>query len=118
MELSKLKFPKMSGNFLIWILVAFIVLGFGKSSSVLGFNFFNVPDNKFGTSRKHYQGGKGGPVPVARAGIFPAAAPVGFNRFLGGNGLFLVAIIALLFICKDDKKDSRGDHDTEYCEED
>jgi hypothetical protein len=119
MELNKFKFPKMSNNYLIWILVAFIVLGFGNSSKALGFNFFNFPNNKPGGSHKHYPGGKGSVVPVAKGAVFPVGAPGGVGGFLSGNGMFILAIVALLFLCKDDKKkDSRGKREAEYSEED
>lgn len=119
MELSKFKLPKFSSNFLIWAVVIFIVIGFGSSSRALGFNYFNVPDNKPGGSRKHYPGGKGNIVPAPKGGIFPVAAPVGTGGFLGGNGLFLIAVIAVLYLTRDDKKkDSKFKSEAEYCDED
>ena len=59
MELNRFKLPKGTNNFLIWALVAVIVLGFGKSSSILGLNYYNEQDNKgHSRSRKRYSGGK------------------------------------------------------------
>lgn len=114
MEFNKLKFPKMSNNYLIWILVAVVVLGFGNSSNVLGFNFFNVPNSKPG-SHKHYSGGKGCAAPAVKTSILPVGTQGGF---LGGNGLFLLIIVALLFLCKDDKKKEHRVSEIDVCEED
>lgn len=119
MELSKFKFPKISSNFLIWAAVAFIVFGFGNSSRALGFNYFNVPNNKPSGNQKHYSGGKGSIVPVAKGSILPIGTPGGTGGFLGGNGLFLLAVIAVLYLCRDDKKkDSKGTREAEYYDED
>jgi hypothetical protein len=118
MEFGKLKFPKKSNDFLIWALVAVIVLGFGKSSSTLGFNFFNFLDNMPNTGHKNYDRGKNCAVPGGKAGAFPVGSPGVLGGFLGGNGLFLLVIVALLFLCKDDKKKGHSEkREVEYCDE-
>ncbi|WP_139905415.1 hypothetical protein [Clostridium thermarum] len=117
MEFGKLKLPKKSNDFLIWALVALIVLGFGKSSDTLGFNFFSLPD-KSESRRKGHDKGKNNLVPVGKGPGFPAVIPGPLSGFLGGNGLFLLAIIALLFLCKDDKKKGHDNkREVSYCEE-
>lgn len=105
MELGRLKLPKNTNNFIVWILIAVIVFGFGKSSSILGLNYANTEGNKNQCgSRKRYSGGKVSSLPAVRGGGLPLAGPMKLNGFLGGNGLFIIAVVALLLLCKDDKK--------------
>jgi hypothetical protein len=114
MELGKFKVPSLSNNYLIWIIVAFVVLGFGKSSNTLGFSFFGTPNlnDTHKSSRKHYSDSKSCEVAPVNT-IFPNVPFLGNQRngggFLGGNGLFLIAIVAILFLCKDDKKGTYND---------
>ncbi|NLM34639.1 MAG: hypothetical protein GX206_04290 [Clostridiales bacterium] len=106
MELSRFKVPKNANTFLIWALIAIIVFGFGKSSSILGLNYGNTEVNKHqSSSRKRYSGGKDSTLPAVKAGgLVPFPGPIKFNNILGGNGLFILAVVALLLLCKDDKK--------------
>lgn len=105
MELSRFKLPKNTNSFLIWALVAVIVFGFGKSSSILGLNYGNKDGIKNqGSSRRRCSGGKDSTLPAVKGGLVPFAGPMKFNGLLGGNGLFILAVVALLFLCKDDKK--------------
>jgi hypothetical protein len=118
MELNRFKLPKGTNNFLIWALVAVIVLGFGKSSSILGLNYYNEQDNKgHSRSRKRYSGGKNSTLPAVKEGMIPFAGPMKFNNILGGNGLFILAVVALLLLCKDDKKPN-SKKDKSRCEGD
>ncbi|NLZ49232.1 MAG: hypothetical protein GX895_10745 [Clostridiales bacterium] len=105
MELGRFKLPKSTNNFLIWALIAIIVFGFGKPSSILGLSYGNTEDNKNqGGSKKRCSGGKDSTLPALRGGLVPFAGPMKFNNFLGGNGLFILGVVALLLLCKDDKK--------------
>lgn len=105
MELSKLKLPSLSNNFLIWIVVLFIIIGFGTSSSALGINFFNPQKNNQKSSHKHYPDKKAYIAGQNKGGLLPIPAPGGSRGLFGGNGIFLIAIIVLLLICKDEKKE-------------
>jgi hypothetical protein len=105
---------KGSNNFLIWLLLGVIVFGFGKGRSVFESGIFQtgqVPENKH-HSRRHYRGA-------------PPAAPFmglgnlnygSINSALGGNGIFIIAVIALLFLCKDKAAEEVSDSYTE-CDE-
>ncbi|MDP4088535.1 MAG: hypothetical protein Q8930_04585 [Bacillota bacterium] len=101
MELSKIKLPSLSNSFLIWIVVIFIILGFGTSSNVLGINFLNKSNDNQKGSRKHHPDNKVFPGGTNKGGLLPVMGMDGSKGFLGGNGLFLIAIVALLFILKD-----------------
>lgn len=92
-----------SNNFIIWILLFVIVFGFGKCGNTLGFNLFRVNqcnDVKY-NNRKHCKN------------TCDVVQPIGINNWgiggvgglFGGNILFIIVIIALLFICKDDKNE-------------
>lgn len=105
MELSKLKLPSLSSNFLIWIVVLFIIIGFGTSSSALGVNFFSKSNNNQKGSHKHYPDKRAYTAGQNKVGLLPIPAPGGSRGVLGGNGIFLIAIIVLLLICKDEKKE-------------
>ena len=49
-------------------------------------------------------GGKDSTLPAVKAGgLVPFPGPIKFNNILGGNGLFILAVVALLLLCKDDK---------------
>lgn len=114
MDLGNFKIPSLSksNNFLIWIVVAFVVLGFGNSSNSLGFSFLGTPNasDTHKSSRKHYSSNKACAVAPSNT-IFSNIPFIGGNGgFLGGNGLFIIAIVAILFLCKDEKKDNY--HDT------
>lgn len=100
---------KGSNNFIIWALLAVLVFGFGKGRSVLEttiFQFGKVPDNK-NRSRRHYKG----TLPVTAAPLmgFGSFGQGSVSSFLGGNGLFIIIVIALLFICKDKVEEEASD---------
>jgi hypothetical protein len=95
-----------SSNFLIWILLAVVIFGFGKGRSIIGPNIFQagaVPPEP-SQSRKR---GKGPippppppPGPLGGLGAF-GKGPIG--GMLGGNLLFIVIVIVLLVMCKEKK---------------
>lgn len=100
---------KGSNNFLIWALLAVIVFGFGKGRSVLEtafLQFGKVPDNKH-QSRRRYKG----TVPVASVPLmgFGSFGKSPISSFLGGNGLFIIVVIALLLLCRDKANESVND---------
>ena len=103
-------FEKITGNnnFIVWIIIFIVALGFGKCGSAFGINVFTPPvnndcDNDH-KSRKHCKEVYGRPAGVPPFGI-PAPAgfvrPGGIGGLFGGNALFVIVIIALLFLCKD-----------------
>lgn len=109
---------KGSNNTIIWILLFIVIFGFGKGKNLLGHQSVSntfLNDKHRGKSRSR----KITPVPYPSGGILGGLGIPGFGGaggaggILGGNGAFLLVIIALLFLCKDPKKD-----DTEEIEED
>lgn len=102
---------KGSSNFLIWLLIAVIVFGFGKGRSVIEnafVQFGKVPENmNHSRSRRRYHGAvPATAIPIMGFGSF-GRRPL--NGFLGGNGLFIIVVIALLFLCKDKTDDAVND---------
>ena len=97
-----------NNNFIVWIIIFVVALGFGKGGSALGINVFpppvNVDCDNDHKSRKHCKDAYGKPVGAPPFGI-PAPVgvirPGGIGGLFGGNVLFIVAIVALLFLCKD-----------------
>lgn len=88
---------KGSSNILVWIIVIAIALGFGKCGSALGLNL--APANDYVDDRHSRR----------RGGHDYYPKPIGFGNFglgkygnlFGGNLLFILLVIALLFVCKD-----------------
>jgi hypothetical protein len=100
---------KGSNNYIIWALLAVLVFGFGKGRSVLEttiFQFGKVPDNRH-RSRRHYKGAL--PATAAPLMGFGSFGQGSINSFLGGNGLFIIIVIALLFISKDKVEEESSD---------
>jgi hypothetical protein len=92
---------KGSSNFIIWLLLAVIVFGFGKGRSVFESGIFQigkVPETKH-QSRRRYRGAP--PVTAPPLMGFRGLGFGGTNGFLGGNGIFIIAVVALLLLCKD-----------------
>lgn len=108
---------KGSNNFLIWLLLGVIVFGFGKGRSIFESGIFQVtrvPENRH-HSRRHYRGA----APIA-ATPFLGLGGLGSGSstgFLGGNGLFIIVVIALLFICKDKVSEEAKDTYSDFEED-
>lgn len=109
---------KGSNNTIIWILLFIVIFGFGKGKNLLGHQSVSntcLNDKHRGRGRSR----RITPAPYPSGGILGGLGIPGFGGaggaggILGGNGAFLLVIIALLFLCKDPKKD-----DTEEIEED
>lgn len=91
---------------LMWIVVIFLLAFYSNASSFLGLeslfgmnnNFNNACNDNCG-SKKHYKDN----ACCEPMGPPPIFGP--FNNFLGGNGLFIIGILALLFLCGDDEID-------------
>jgi hypothetical protein len=81
-----------SSNFLIWVVLIAIVFGFGKCRDLLDVNFIKI--NECGDAKQRCGHNRN---------IYPNRRGNDINRILGGNGLFIILIIALLFLCKDKK---------------
>lgn len=101
------KYTKGNGNFLIWILLIILVLGFGKYKNTLGLNFIQSGGAEERGSRRHNKGdstyikkGQG-----AYGALFGGKTFTAGSNIMGGNGLFILIVIALLFLCKDKKND-------------
>lgn len=105
MNLSK--YTSGNSNFIIWILLIVLILGFGKCSKTIGINLFQTQDCDEHRSRRH---GKND-YTYTKPG-FAFGAPLTKNSPLGGNAIFIVIVVALLFFCKDKKNEVVND--TEY----
>ena len=95
-----------SNNFLIWAVLIIIALGFGKSGNPLGINIFNVDncvDNK--RSRRHHRDDYHNTKSICA----PNRGIGGLSGLFAGNGLFVLLIIVLLLLCKEEKDVCRDD---------
>lgn len=96
-----------SNELFIWAIVIVIVMGFGKSGNTLGVSLFKddkYEDRKYEDGKhsgKHYKENEYYGKPLGITG-FGAG---GFNSLLGGNGIFILLIVALLFLCGDKKEE-------------
>ncbi|OPJ55347.1 hypothetical protein [Clostridium oryzae] len=104
MDLGKYKLPFASSNVVIWAIVIFIILGFGNNCDALGFNLFGGSKGPGYGNGKNYGNGYSGRMVDNRNHGYQSSLLGGSKGFLGGNGLFLLALVAIIFICKDDKK--------------
>lgn len=109
------KYTGGNSNFIIWVLLFVLILGFGKGRETLGINLIKQDrcderkgrkgrKDDFSYANKGY-GGVGG--------LFGGNAAVGSP--LGGNIVFILIIIAILFLSKD-KKEGAG-YGAEVCNE-
>ncbi|MDT8719130.1 hypothetical protein IAI10_20990 [Clostridium sp. 19966] len=114
MELSKFKFPSFSNDIFLWVVVLFIVLGFGKAGPILGLNFLTPPPEKDCGNGKHGNDNKCEP-PKAPL-LIPQLG--GMGNIFGSNIIFIVAVVAILFLCKDENKEKPICDDPETVEYD
>lgn len=105
MELSKLKLPSISNNFLIWGVIIFIILAFGAPSGALGVNFLKVPNENQKNGHKNLHDNKSNPGVPNKSGVLPIPALGNSTGILGGNGMFIIAVVVLLFLCKDKEEE-------------
>jgi hypothetical protein len=88
-----------SGNLLVWIIVAVIALGFGKYGNALGLNLGTTDNYSYDKhSRKHHNDDYY-PKSVGIASLVPGR----FGGLFGGNIVFVLLVVALLFVCNDKK---------------
>lgn len=116
MELSKMKLPNFSGDILLWIVVLFIVLGFGKAGPILGLNFLNAPPEKEGCNGKHGNDNKCDTPKGPLALLIPQIG--GMGNIFGNNLIFIAAIVAILFLCKEENKEKPSYDEPETIEYD
>lgn len=102
MDFEKLKLPFASSNIIIWVVVISVILGFGNSSQALGFGLFGTQGNN-DLDGKGYNGGGNYGQGFTNMILGPKFAQIN-NGFLKGNGLFIIAIVVIIFLCKDKKK--------------
>lgn len=99
-----LNFNKLgkSNDLLLWIVLIVIIVGFGKSGNTLGINLFKGYDcEEDKHSRRHYKDNVAYNKPIA----LPGSTLGGINNIFGENGFFILLVIAILFLCKDEKQD-------------
>ena len=94
------KYTGKNNNFILWALLFVLILGFGKCSKYLGINANNGNDY----NRKHCRNGH----TYGNTGLGVYGNLLGGNIF-GNNIVFILIVIALLFICKDKKNDDYRD---------
>ncbi|SMC25680.1 hypothetical protein SAMN02745134_02533 [Clostridium acidisoli DSM 12555] len=102
-------------NLIVWVLILVVVFGFGKGKKFYNFNFKTEEAKKDKEDLKEtetiHHGHRQKKVKVSSEKIFEnmsfgniAGNKTGFKKLVGGNGIFILVIVALLFICKDGKK--------------
>jgi hypothetical protein len=95
MDLSK--YTGGGSKFLVWILLIIIVVGFGKGSKFVGVNF-PQPGKTYTPPR----GAKGG-------GTYPVKGLAGLGGVFNSNLIFILIVVAILFIAKDKKVGSTSE---------
>lgn len=108
-----------SNKLVIWVLVIIIVFGFGKGKKFSNFNFQNQsgignsPPNKKYASQRHKRkqhitsnsfnnnSNLLDSLGVSFGSGFGGKNSGGIGKMLGGNALFVVIIVAVIFLCKD-----------------
>lgn len=96
-----------SNKILTWILIFVIVFGFGNGKKCLGFNSGECEVPQEGNCGSHRRGhrnrGKNECCNVNN-GIGNLFGNGSFNNILGNNGLFILVIVGLLFLCRNKKE--------------
>ncbi|WP_026881722.1 hypothetical protein [Clostridium akagii] len=106
-------------NLIVWGLILVVVFGFGKGKKFYNFNF-NKDGEKNGNEHENvrekervttHHGHKRRTSHTSAEKKFenmskeiPNDNKTGFKKILGNNGIFILVVVALLFLCKDGKK--------------
>lgn len=102
-------------NLIVWGLILVVVFGFGKGKKFYNFNFNKDQEKKEEETVKEkgttHRGHKRRISHTSAEKIFenigkdtPNDNKAGFKKILGNNGMFILVVVALLFLCKDGKK--------------
>lgn len=103
-----------SNKLIVWALVLVIIFGFGKGKRFNNFSFPNQANFTEKSSKNKYYSGshKKKHVPTENYNnnqFFNfSGGNKGFGKMLGGNVLFVVVIIAVIFFCKEKEEKLRG----------
>lgn len=94
-----------SSKLVLWALVLIIIFGFGKGKKFSNFNFENQPNFGPKASKNKYASAHNKKKHVTSEAFnnnqfFNFGGNKGFGKMLGGNALFIVVIVAVIFFCK------------------
>lgn len=99
-----------SGKLIVWALVLVIIFGFGKGKKFSNFNFQQQPNSQPKSSKDRYASAHNRKRHVTEENVnnnpfsnlgASFGANKGIGKMLGGNALFIVVIVAVIFFCKD-----------------
>ncbi len=102
-------------NLIVWALILVVVFGFGKGKKFYNLNFNRDEEKKENEKEREkvttHRGHKRRTSHTSAEKIFeniandtPNDNKAGFKKILGNNGIFIVVVVALIFLCKDGKK--------------
>ncbi|MDD3223672.1 MAG: hypothetical protein PHX70_03020 [Clostridium sp.] len=104
---------------LVWGLIIFVIFGFGKGKKLYNNFNFDVGEKKEDTGnsddfsfkhvhRHEHQEERKHRTTTSENKNFMnfkgMGGNKGFGKILGGNGIFILVIVAILFLCKDKKR--------------
>jgi hypothetical protein len=100
-----------SSNLIVWVLILVVVFGFGKGKKFHNFNFKAEEVKKEKEAASTHHGHRQKNCKVESEKIFENMSfesisnnKTGFKKLVGNNGIFILVVVALLFLCKDGKK--------------
>ncbi len=104
-------------NLLVWGLILVVVFGFGKGKKFCNFNFNKDEERKETVKEKctTHHGHRRRTSHISAEKNFKNMGndackdglndnKPGFKKMLGNNGIFILVVVALIFLCKDGKK--------------
>ena len=99
-----------SSKLIVWALVLIVIFGFGKGKKFSNFNFQQQPKSESKSSKNKYASRHSrkrhiteeafNNSPFSNLGA-SFGANKGIGKMLGGNALFIIVIVAVIFFCKD-----------------
>lgn len=95
-----------SNKILVWILIFIVVFGFGNGKKCCGLNCneCEVKRERCSSHRRRRRSRCSKECCNLNNGMGGLFGNFGFNKFFGNNGLFILVIIGLLFLCRDKKE--------------
>ncbi|AJA48974.1 hypothetical protein CPAST_c29080 [Clostridium pasteurianum DSM 525 = ATCC 6013] len=101
-----------SNKLIVWALVLIVIFGFGKGKKFGNFNFQNQSNFAQKSSKGKYASAHNKKKHVTSEAFnsnqfFNFGKNKGFGKMLGGNALFIVVIVAVIFFCKEKEEKFR-----------